>query len=110
MSAHETFAEAGTTCDIAKRLMLGAPSLLLWIAGGLGALSLLIGLANGSVAPGVDTGVFTLVIVWGAVVIVAAFGILFALYSLVKPVRLPILIASLMASFFSLFFSILSAS
>jgi hypothetical protein len=90
-------------------LLLGLPAVLLWGVGGLGAVSLLARLSNGTVVPGIDSMVDPSDM-WGTVVIFAICGQILGVSTFFLPVRKRILRLNLFLSLTSLFVSVLASS
>lgn len=99
-----------TTVTLRYWLSLGLPATILWSVGGFGAFSLLLGLSTGGVAPGAGSTAAGLMLMWGAVVLCAAVGILLGMGSLFLRFKWSVLVANAVAGFGSLFFSALSSS
>ena len=98
-----------TNVTLVRWLTLGLPAMILWSIGGLGAFSLLAGLSNGSVVPGVGSSAASLGVMWGSIVVCAAGGILLGMGSLFLRFKKRLLVTNVLAAFFSLFFSVLSS-
>ena len=90
-----------TSSSLAKWLFLGLPAVTSWGIGGMGALSLLGGLSDGSVAP-------TLGIMRGLIAWFAAGGIILGMGSLVLPIPKRALAFNVFLGFTSMFFSVLT--
>ena len=90
-------------------LLLGLSAVVFWGVGGLGAASLLAGLGNGSVVPGIDSMVDAGVM-WGSVVILAFCGQILGISTFFQTVRKRVLWVNLFLSITSLFFSVLECS
>ena len=97
-----------TSSSLAKWLFLGLPAVTLWGIGGMGALSLLGGLSDGSVNPGVGISASTLGIMWGLIAWFAAGGIILGMGSLVLPIPKRALAFNVFLGFTSMFFSVLT--
>ena len=70
-----------TTVTLGRWLLLGLPGAAFWVIGGLGALSLLGGLANGRVTPAVGFSATGLGVMWGFIVLCAVAGIVLGMGS-----------------------------
>lgn len=97
-----------TTSGLSRWLLLGLPAAALWGIGGLGAMSLLGGLANGSVTPAVGFSAAGLGLMWGFIVLCAVGGIILGMGSLVLPIPKRALAFNAFLGFGSLFFSVLT--
>lgn len=97
-----------TRTTLTRWLLLGLPGAVLWSVGGLGALSLLGGLANQSVVPGVGSTANSLGIMWGLIVLCAIIGIVVGMGSLFRPVSKRMLGGFLLFGLLSLFFTVLT--
>jgi hypothetical protein len=97
-----------TAKTLAMWLFLGLPGAVLWGIGGLGALSLLGGLADGSVTPGGGSSAHSLGLMWGSLALCAVAGVIVGMGSLFYRVRTSVLASSAFLGFASLFFSVLT--
>jgi len=97
-----------TSGNLVRFVTLGIPAIVLWAIGGIGALSLFGGLANGTVSPGENTAEASLMLLWGSLCVCAVGGIGLGMVSLLRQVRTRILVANMVLAAHSLFFSVLT--
>ena len=97
-----------TQKSLARWLFLGLPGTVMWVIGGLGALSLLGGLSNGSVVPGSGSTANSLGLMWGLILACAVIGIAVGMGSLFRPVSKRMLFGFLLFGVLSLFCTVLT--
>ena len=97
-----------SSTTLKRWLLLGLPAVTLWVIGGLGALSLLGGLADGSVTPGTGSTASGLGMMWALIVFCSIVGVLIGMKSLFRLVPYRVLGINAMIGLISLFFSVLT--
>ena len=97
-----------TAVTLRRWLFLGLPAIAFWSIGGMGALSLLGGLANGGVTPGGGSTSTSLGSMWAFIVLISVAGLLFGMGSLFRKIPKRVLALNLFFGFVSLFFSVLT--